>query len=437
MGIAIILMASCASGPPAKLSVPAAASGPVWSFQVGPIIDLLPTTASEDDRVRTLVDSRSQVHVLIASAELKSLYDVRVGPDGVLERTLVQSGVPPSTIDGALDERGRLHVLLGFRHFLFDDTRWLESDQTPWARAHLKVERPHFVRGAPRLIWVFDVSGKNVGANWAWDWFGFGNAMGGLIWPWPSRGEKTVLVAEMATGEMNWTVLERDVKHDAIASCAASDRAGNVFVVYTKRRVILQTACDPRFVRIDAQAMGAAVPQSDAASGHKEGDFPLRSAVGEALPGDAYILYGGPDIEHFPRRIFFQSDCLAVDPDEGGALFGWRLLWRAGTWNATSEVRAFDAGKDYEWRAAAAGGGSFHGLFVYRRNNPGLFASVRDYPVTYGKLTGTAWSQTVDVGTASGSTIDVASTGPAKAFAVWPTQTGFVGRWIESTLQSQ
>lgn len=427
--IAVVIMAGCASGPRTKLGVPSAASGPAWSIQLGPVIDLLAASTTEDVRVKALVDSMGQVHVLIASDDLKSLYDLQVGKDGVLKQTLVQSGVLAKAIDGALDGRGRLHVLLGNRHFILDGQTWVESDRTPWALAGFKAENPRFVHGAPNLTWAFTVSGKDVGANWRFNWFGFGNALGGFIWPWPSRAKKTVIVAENAAGEMNWTVLDREGKTDAIASGLASDHAGDIFVLYTQRRTILQQIWEPRFARIDAQELGADVPQGEA--GSAQGGLRLRSVVGGPLHDDALWLYGSPDEEHQPWLIYFQGNCLAVDPGDGGALFGWRLLWRAGTWNATSDIRAFDARKaNYEWHAAASGRGTFHGAYVLRKR-------AEEYLVTYAKLSGDVWSDSVEVGVSSGRSVDIASVEPESAFVVWAIKNAIVGRWIETMLRNR
>jgi hypothetical protein len=402
--------------------------------RVGPEIELLAFKTTYGDLVRAVPDAEGRVHVLIAADELRVVYHVVVEANGVVRRTAVQSDVSPRSIDAAFDEHGRLHALVGDKHLYLDNATWVQSDPTPWAKAGLEIEQsslfseergPRFVRGASRLIWAFEVDGGKVGANWRVDWY---DPYTILPIPWIARGEKTVLVAE-SNGAETWTVLEREDKHDTIASCLASDQEGDVYVVYEKRRVILQGAGNAFFLRIGAQELIGAEPQAAGSSLHREGRLLLRSTpAGRDLVFDVVKAFGGSGWNYEAPLMLAQEDCLAVDPGDQNVLLGGRMLFQSGQWSAASQFPVFSR-RHYRWRASAAGDGRYHGVAIYKYFGPGLFPPL-EFQIVYGRLIGTTW-ETAELGHPTREAFDIASFGPEKAFVLWETDKGIVGHWVE------
>lgn len=406
---------------------------------VGPQIDLLMVKTSFGDHVRAVSDAAGRVHVLIAAHETKTVHDVVVGPDGSVSRAVIQKDLDADSIDGTIDERGRLHVVADFRYFVRDGDTWQESTRTPWADAGVDIERsmflvlrPRFVRGAPNPIWVFEMKGGSVGAEGRMDWFGFGNAMGGVIWPWWTHGVKTVLVSD-GDGATTWTVLERQDKHDAIAPCPAADRAGNVYLVYSKVRQFLGADIgEPMFLRLDAKDLTASAVDADDPGVQKVGKLRLRSAAGSGLTQDVLKLmqsrglYSYNTLEHLTT-----IGCPAADPDGQSVLLPEQILWQSGSLSLTNQFPDWtDRPGEIKWRTSAAGNATYHGLTAYWRFKPGLFFDL-EARFVYGRLVGTMW-ETAELGLSPKDMFDIASTGPDKAFVVWATNTGYVGHWISS-----
>lgn len=191
-----------------------------------------------DYEARALIDAEGQVHVLAASSEPRQVEEIVVGPDRVLERRVV-TAIPSSfgwgvRLDEAFDAQGTLHALVDDRHFLLADTGWVQSRHTPWDEAGTKAEDVAFVHGAPALIFRFQGNGSQLGARAHWEVWGFGNAFGGLAWPWRTHGTRTVIVPEIDSGYPVWTVIEPNDKHNTLTMAAAADDKSSVCLIYRK-----------------------------------------------------------------------------------------------------------------------------------------------------------------------------------------------------------
>ena len=211
--------------------------GPPLHVRLGPTIRLLPFQ-KWDYEARALIDAEGHVHVLAASSEPREVEEIVVGPDRVLERRVVTAisrsfgwGV---RLDEAFDAQGRLHALVDDRHFLLADSGWVQSRHTPWDETDTKADDVAFVHGAPGLIFRFQGKGSELGAKAHWEIWGFGNAMGGVIWPWRTHGTRAVIVPEIDSAYPVWVVVEPNDKHNTLVKAAAADGKSNVCLIYRK-----------------------------------------------------------------------------------------------------------------------------------------------------------------------------------------------------------
>jgi hypothetical protein len=120
--------------------------------------------------VRAVVDQSGAAHVLIADAAHLRTVEVVVGADGTTEQRVIGSmkhgiqigiRIPYGAIDGAFDERGSLHALVGDQHYVFVDGVWQAATHTPWEDAGIDVLVARFVRGASGLVWAMEVKRKD------------------------------------------------------------------------------------------------------------------------------------------------------------------------------------------------------------------------------------------------------------------------------------
>jgi hypothetical protein len=386
------------------------------NVRVGPLIDLLVVRSSRD-RVKVVADSGNQVRVLIASTELRQVLELVVRPEGVVERRVVLAQAAPGTIDAAFDGSGKLHALVDDEHLVLEDGKWRVSERSPWREAGLTPLRgAFFVPGAPNLTWAFHVRGADVGARGRLEIYGIGGAAGALIWPWFTRGERAVIVVETPTGYGPWVVLEPNAKGDTRVEALAADASGAVNVLYTISTGGIAGESWGRYARIRAEVL------SD-----EECTF----------PGVTQTEVGSRRCRAFTGSVdgVYYRHALAVDPDTGIALVGLRYLRRGdeligGPFELPLDVRPSSP----DFRAAAAGRGAFHA--VVSATAPGekgsafawyLLFSEREWfaPILLGptgaaSFFGTEWDA-----------YGIAGLHEGRAFVVWPTEHGIVGRWVE------
>jgi hypothetical protein len=387
----------------------------------------------EDYDAQAVIDIQGQVHVLAASSKQVQAEEIVVGADGVLKRRVVAAikkflgGWGPN-LDEAFDEQGRLHALVDGRHFVLADDGWVLSGHTPWEETGTKAEDVSFVHGAPGLIWKFQGNGSELGAKAHWEVWGFGNAMGGVIWPWRTHGTRTVIVPEIDSAYPVWTVVEPNDKHNTLAKAAAADGKSNVCLIYAKGVGGLFSTdkpwwygCIAGFGSRAAGASAAADVPSTGASRTLKNRVQLRPFQGAALPPTHGIA---------PMSV-------AVDPQTGTVLAGTLWLIQNSHWQGPLPGASVIAGYGH---VIAAGNIGFHAVGIARDayyNGRGNW-----YPaIFYSRLSpGRGWSPPVEVGTAYVQTnaywtqqsTSIAATADGRVFIVWPAAEGLVGRWVEA-----
>jgi hypothetical protein len=409
--------------------------------RLGPLLQLF--ALKTDDfapNVRAVADSAGQVHVLIG-CDIKrrtETYEVIAGADAVLERRFIASAeprliqstnsIPWDAIDGAFDARGVLHALVGDKHLILADGAWRSSAHTPWQEASIKVESARFVRGAPGLIWALELKGGDVGAHARWDVYGFGNALGAVIWPWRTHGRRTVIVPEIESGYPSWAVLDPQGKQDTLTNAVAADGKSNVQVLYSKSRGGLFSADnnqngmppaameEAHYGRISAQELAGGMADASVRSQGTPESRHLRAFAGRLQHGS------------------WSPVSLAVDPGLGTALVGtqWRLS--GDEWSGPLKGSMIGYG-----RVAPAGHDQFHAVIV----GNGLTdwrTDTKNIPLMYMLLSGQEWSAPLELGVVGArdvlgfmpDKIDIVNAGNGRAFVVWPTRDGVIGRWIET-----
>jgi hypothetical protein len=376
--------------------------------------------------------------VLAASSEPRQVEEIVVGPDRVLERRDV-TGIPPSfgwgvRLDEAFDAQGRLHALVDDRHFLLADTGWVQSRHTPWDETGTKAEDVAFVHGAPGLIFRFQGKGSELGARAHWELWGFGNALGGIVWPWRTHGTRTVIVPEIDSAYPMWTVIEPNDKHNTLTMAAAADDKSSVCLIYEKvvggllsTEDELWFGCVPGLDAYTARTSApTGAPLNTKASPKLTDRIVVRPFAGAAIP----LTY----------RIAPRS--LAVDPHTGSVLAGAQWLLQSDRWQGPLPGSSIIAG---HLHVIAAGNDSFHAVAIaHGAYNTG---SGNWYPaILYSRLSAEhAWSQPLEVGKAYVQTnaywtqqsTDITATADGRVFIVWPATEGLVGRWVETVQSSR
>lgn len=409
----LLLLTGCASTPPATPS----ASLPSPDIRLGPVLELLPfKTAS--DRIDTLLDDQGDAHVFVAVASTKEVHHLLVSPDGTVQDEPVESGASPSAISAAFDREARLHLLLDDRHLVREGDAWTVSHDTPWEAAGIKIRRPGFAQGKRGLVWAFTVGGREVGAQGRWDWYGFGGPRAAIIFPWHSASEKLVLVPEADMAEPLWYVLDPQDNLDASNAMPAIDDNANLHVVYAASRGGMAESAQPRYAHVTLMPPPPRPTQNvpDEATGRRE-----------------LYPFGGSQIPfiNWERAGLLQASS-AVDPVSGTVLVvranAASLALTHGKWTLPLKL---PLPRYWEPRLVAAGGDAFH------------LITVADSRVLYLLYAHGNWSAPVELGqakVASGSmwgALGIASNGHNRAFAVWPTETGIVGRWVEGAEEIQ
>jgi hypothetical protein len=404
-----VLLTGCAG----ERDLSRAASPP--EVRLGPVLELLPLETSVD-QVDALVDDRGQAHVVIAAKDREEVHHVVVSPDGVVQRELVESGSSPSAVSAAIGGDGRLHLLLDGRHLVREDSAWTAATPPPWEAVGIEVANPELVQGKAGLLWTFSVSGKEVGAKGRWEWYAFGGYPAGIVLPWYSSSQKQVIVPEAAVADPLWYVLDPQDNLDTSDTMPAVDDQGNLHVVYDAFRGGIATTYEPRYARI---ALIPNLPPADQPAVHD----PTRAKSLVPISGGR-IPWFGPE-----RRGLLQASA-AVDPASSMVLIvrahDASFALEEGQW---SYPVALPLSRFWEPKLAPAGGNAFH-----------LMTTAEDR-VLYLFYSAGSWSAPVEVGqadVASGmfggsiwGALDIASHAGRRAFVVWPTPAGIVGRWVD------
>jgi hypothetical protein len=398
LACAALVLGGCAAtgGPAAEPAAPPAA------VQLGPVIrllDIVPTT----DRVRAVAARDGSVHVLVASARPRVVTEIVVSPAGGVERRPVLADVAPSTLDAAFDRDGRLHALVDREHLVCQDGAWRRSERTPWQPLGVAPDAARFVPNAPDLVWVFPVRGSELGATGRWEVYGFGGGRAGIIWPWFTRGSRTVVVADSAAGFGPWIVIDPEGAMDTAVIDATADDAGNVYLAYlaTRHGMLLEAA---RFyARLEPDALAGKDGVAWRPERTPSPALQLRAARGQPLASEVVVRGESsyrPNAVPYPPHFF-----------GGGVDGGLRL-----STSVTQRPRALVVAEAHD---------KWYG---------------HDFPIQYVEFDDLRWSAPIEVGLADHGggmlggiwhAFDLATTDSGRTFAVWPTAHGIVGRWID------
>jgi hypothetical protein len=430
LGSALLCLLSGCAAPPA----PDFSSLKPPAVRLGPVLVILPVETGEDI-VRTVPAPDGQLHVLIASAKLKQVLDVVVRDVEVAQPVVIRTNVSPASIDGAFDREGRLHVLIDLEHWIMEEGAWHVSDRTPWADAGLKARRAWFVRGGPELVWAFVLAGSDVDAPIRMEIWGIGGAGAGIIWPWFTRGVRTVLVEERAPECNVWNVLHQKGYSDTEPIGLAADLEGNIHVFYRGSYIFLAEDIRYYYARINARDLQPAALYSPSPAMSRGAEIRLREVMGIPLKGLA------------TAPTYYIPQNFALNPETGMALIGMRFLIQGDKFTTAFETPQPLLNIIDNSRVAPAGKDSFHAVYLGDIQEAGA-------SVEYMMFSGLEWSAPLRLGFFQFSTIelpellkqiftdytratsirreslDLVSAVNGRAFVTWPTAHGIVGRWV-------
>ncbi len=396
---ALVLVAACATGG-APDAVPAS---PAPAVRLGPVLMLL-DVPPRADKVRAVTAPDGRVHVLVASLSTRVVSEIVVSDDGAPQRRTVLAGAAPARLDAAFDRQGRLHVIADLDHLVFEKGAWRPSPETPWQGLAFSPLDVRFVPGAPDLVWLLSVRGSDIGASGRWALYGIGGYGAAIIWPWFTRGTRAVAVSATPAGLGPWVVVDPEGPLDTVVLDATADASGNVFLTYRASREDLLASATSSYVRIASDTLTGAsgIPFSRAGT-HAE-TRQLRAVKGSAMT-EVGVVRG---------ESRYRTNVVPLPPHHFGAAVGGALRVTA---SVTAQPRALVVAAPHDaW-------------------------SGRGFPIQYLEFNDVAWSAPVDVGLAdrAGSVLggaiwdafDIVVTPADRAFAVWPTTEGIVGRWID------
>jgi len=395
-----LLLASCATEPPAETS------GPPPNASPGPVLELLQGKAT-GDRVHVLVDSQGHAHVFIAAVDAREVYHLVVAPDGSVQRERVASNAAPSSISAAFGSDGKLHLLLDGQHWVREGVSWAVTRSTPWDDAGIRIQAPRLVQLDKGLVWTFLVDGKETGEQGRWEWFGAGGYGAGIVFPWHVSSDKLVIVPEAAVGEPVWYVLDPQDNLDTANSMLAADSNGVLHIVYEAIRNGIGGSSQPRYAEIQFKPPGPGV----------ERGLPDGSVRGKPL----YPVRGSPiPVLGIERPFYFSHAAMAVDPESGTVLvartYEASFVLRNGKWGSPFRLPL----SHFRLEPAPAGGDAFH-----------VMAAGKSSELLYLRYTQGGWSVPVELGEKGSHFSAIASNGRDRAFVVWMGETGIFGRWVD------
>ena len=359
------------------------------------------TTTS--DITRVLVDRSGVGHVIIGIKESRQIQHVLVGPDGVLGRETVATGVKAGSFDAAFDGSGGLHILIDGEHYAKVDGAWRANVRTPWQEAGLEARGRSFVAGSKDLIWQFLVAGEDVGAPGRWDLI-----VGSFFMvPWRSHGWKLVVVPEATPAYTSWTILDPRDNSVVDSFWTASAADGAITLLYEARGSGL------RYAQFDIAAEPLA---ANSAISIKNGRT-MRSITGTSSTLSAEWMSHGvcsTAARDGATRLFVQEN-------------GASRLVHGDTWGGPI---ALPLSSFHDVRLASAGNNNFHALVTGKDRHPWSWNP--DRPLLYLTFSNGAWSEPIEIAspTTAVDAISLGSDAGSKALAVWPTDTGIIGRWI-------
>ena len=389
---------------------------------IGPVFDVLKIKTAQDS-AKALIDGDGLGHVLVNSSEQESVHHVVVGREGVISDEIIATSASFGFKDAAFDSAGRLHVLFGRQHLVKERGGWSSSAPTPWSRAGIKAESATFVPGARELTWAVRVKGEEIDAPGRWDLFGFGGYGAGIVFPWHVGSTKLLLTTDTQHGQPGWIAIDPTDNSDIDNSILASDRHGNLHILYERARYAMGHVGSPHYARIRAdQLVGTAHNAHDLA--------PSKSRL-TAVSGQPFGL------STYRGYYYGTQTAIAADPENDLALIMMghspSKLIKGGQPSEPIDlpVRTF-----WNPQAVAAGNERFHTIVIGEARDPWWG---KGFPVLYLTFSKGQWSAPVELGLADASSfwgmiwyaVSIAGNGGNRALVVWPMPDGIVGRWLE------
>lgn len=403
----VLCLAGCAHQEPAK------PLGREPAIKLGPELELVSFKTSTD-RTAAVLDNAGNAHVFVAVGSTREVQHVIVLPDGSVQRERVSTDHESSSISAAFDRENRLHLLMDTTHMVREASGWTQDAYTPWDAAGVTARQAKLVQGRDGFVWAFLVDGKEVGASGRWDWYVIGGAFAAIVVPWHSGSDKLVIASPSAKSAPAWYVIDPQDNLDADNALFAADAHGNLHVVYSAAQVTLARVEQTRQVLIP---LATAMPQQTSLPADT-----LRNAT-------LYPVSGTPLLATRSTASLNQA-AVAVDPESGLLLLvnahQAATTFADGVW---SRPIPLPLSNFWEPLLAAAGDDAFHLL------------TVADGKVLYLRFAQNDWSAPVELGHTEVATtfgvvwdaLGIAAIGQNRAFAVWPTERGIAGRWIEGT----
>ena len=381
----------------------------------GPLVELLKVQTVRD-KVTVIAGKSGDMHIFVASTNLKKVIEVTVRENDVVEQRTVQSDISPEMMDAAFDIKGNLHLLIDTQLFIFENGAWRISEETPWKEAGVKPLKARFVPGSKDLIWAFQVAGSETGAPIRLEIYGFGGGPAAIIWPWFTTGSRTVLVANSESGYGPWVAVEPEGRLDSVVVGVDADRNGNVYLLYSRAQGGVSARPSYRYARIAAELFK---PIRDNDAGALDKEQKARKAL--AVEGRPLPIEGG-------------HQWLSVDPNSGKAFVSLRFIVVGDTWSDQISW-PLEGVKLWNVRVAADLDDAFSALTIGPASRS---AQAKENVVRYMRLSGGAWSAPIEIGVASvgsffgltGDALGIARAVDGRVFVVWPTESAIVGRWI-------
>jgi hypothetical protein len=372
-------------------------AAPAPNVRMGNTIELLRVETARD-KVRLVAEPDGNVHAIISTTKLNQVFDVLVGPEGVIEKRLIRSNVSPWQVDGALDSDGQLNVLIDNLHLVYRDREWREVSTIPALNEGNRY--PRFVPGAPRLTWLFQIDGSKVEAPHRMEVFFLGGGPAAIIFPWFTTGSRAVVARNLKNNQQTMVVVEPTGNEDTAPEYAFSDPYGNVHLIYSRSRAGMLGYSLLHYVKINNDLLEGVSLNSSAKTEEKSESKRIVAVAGEPIGQDMLVIgetANGPVKVPKPACLF--GKCLF-----SGAIDG------------------------------------YYALTVGKPHDP-WFGN--DFPVEFRSLLGQGvyreWSGPLEVGLAnSGSSLGfiwdalgIVTSGKNRSFLVWPTTQGLYGRWVE------
>lgn len=383
--------------------------------------ELVRGVAGGSTPVKVIVDADLRAHVIVAAKSLHSAEHILVGPRGILARETIASGVSPKSVDAAIDGMGNLHVLLDANHYVLQGGTWQNDTRTPWQRIGIKPSFVRFVADASDLTWMFIARGKEIGSAGRWDWHilgggaGSGPGYGFLIWPWRSHPQKLVIVPDNQSNSHGWIGLDLEdkAKFEYLHSASADPNSDHVELFYSVDDI---HGTKYRFARVPLH-------QKDEDTAN-----PI-----------------SPNVSRLPRlrpaagtNIRLPSRSVSLEAVSRGRSGWFAVFWRPHERNPYATYRWLDPNWSAPTIMSVTG---FHKLdLVHARDDKfhllmtgspqKSFWSLENYPIEYLSVSTGIQTRPEVVGLSPSGISTMGSGKDGRAFSVWWTRDGLVGRWI-------